>query len=78
MSWVSATTSSPIEQCNALTAAQPRSDFKNRIPHAFAEGNAHRPRTTFGNVNADVLAHYLVGFGRDDFVEIIFDNSWPD
>lgn len=66
------------ENLNAVTAAHPRADFKNRILHAFAEGNRHRPGTTFGNVNADVLAHFDSTFVRDDFVEIIRNNSWPE
>lgn len=63
---------------DAVVAVHPRPDFKNRILHAFFEGNRHRPGSTFGNVNADVLAHYDPTFVRDDFVEIIRANSWPE
>lgn len=63
---------------DAVTSAHPRPDFKNRILQAFARGNAHRPRTTFGNVNADVLAHFDPDFQREDFVEIIRANPWPE
>jgi hypothetical protein len=38
----------------------------------------HRPRTTFGTMNADVLAHFDPSFVRDDFVTTIFNNSWPE
>jgi HD domain len=62
----------------AVTAAHPRPDFKRRILQAFTDGNKDRPRTTFGNVNADVLAHYDPSFVRDDFVDIILNNSWPE
>jgi hypothetical protein len=62
----------------AVTAAHPRPDFKRRILQAFTDGNKHRPRSTFGNVNADVLAHYDESFVRDDFVDIILTNSWPE
>jgi hypothetical protein len=62
----------------AVTAAHPRPDFKRRILQAFTDGNVHRPRSTFGNVNADVLAHYDPTFVRDDFVEIILDNKWRE
>ena len=62
----------------AVTAAHPRPDFKRRILQAFTDGNVHRPRSTFGNVNADVLAHYDPTFVRDDFVETILDNKWPE
>jgi len=62
----------------AVTAAHPRPDFKNRILQAFADGNVHRPASTFGNVNADVLAHYLPGYRREDFVEIIRGSDWEE
>jgi HD domain len=62
----------------AVTAAHPRPDFKRRILQAFTDGNKHRPRSTFGNVNADVLAHFDPSFVREDFVEIILNNSWPE
>jgi hypothetical protein len=62
----------------AVTTAHPRPGFKNGILRAFTEGNTHRPRPTFGNVNADVLEHYMDGFVRDDFVRIIQHNDWPE
>ncbi|HXO53230.1 MAG TPA: HD domain-containing protein [Mycobacterium sp.] len=66
------------EALAAVTAAHPRPDFKRRILQAFTDGNKHRPRSTFGNVNADVLEHFDPSFVRDDFVEIILNNSWPE
>ncbi|MFE6871369.1 HD domain-containing protein [Kitasatospora sp. NPDC057692] len=62
----------------AVTAAHPRPDFKNRILAAFTEGIKDRPATTFGNVKADVLAHYLPGFERGDFVEVIKGSPWAE
>jgi hypothetical protein len=62
----------------AVTAAHPRPDFKNRILQAFADGNRHRPATTFGNVNADVLARYDRDFVRTDFVDVIRNSDWPE
>lgn len=62
----------------AVTAAHPRPDFKNNILHAFAEGNRHRPSTTFGNVNADVLARYDSDFVRTDFVDVILNSGWSE
>jgi HD superfamily phosphodiesterase len=66
------------EQLAAVTAAHPRPDFKRRILQAFTDGVKHRPWSTFGTVNADVLQHYDPSFVRDDFVEIILNNSWPE
>ncbi|MEB3050254.1 HD domain-containing protein [Mycolicibacter sp. MYC123] len=62
----------------AVTAAHPRPDFKHRILRAFTEGVRYRPDTTFGTVNADVLAHCDPSFVRGDFVETILGNSWPE
>jgi HD superfamily phosphodiesterase len=66
------------EQRAAVVAAHPRPDFKDRILAAFTEGIKDRPATTFGNIKADVLAHYVPGFQRTDFVELIKDSAWPE
>lgn len=64
-----------IEQ---VTSAHPRPDFKNRILQAFADGFAHRPGTTFGTVNADVLEHFVPGYRHIDFVDVIRNSAWPE
>jgi hypothetical protein len=66
------------EAIAAVTDAHPRPDFKNQILRAFTDGMKHRPLSTFGTVNADVLEHFDPSFVRDDFVEIIRANSWPE
>lgn len=66
------------EQRAAVVDAHPRPDFKNRILGAFTEGIKDRPETTFGNVKADVLTHYVPGFVRGDFVEVILNSDWPE
>ncbi|PWI04993.1 diguanylate cyclase [Streptomyces sp. NWU339] len=66
------------EQRAAVVEAHPRPDFKNHILAAFTEGIKDRPETTFGNVKADVLAHYVPGFVRGDFVEVIKNSAWPE
>lgn len=62
----------------SVVEAHPRPNFKEKILQRFADGNLHRPRSTFGNVNADVLEHYDPSFEREDFVEIIRRSSWPE
>jgi HD superfamily phosphodiesterase len=62
----------------AVVAEHPRPDFKRRILRAFTEGIAPKPETTFGNVKADVLQHYVPGFQRGDFVTTILDSDWPE
>ena len=66
------------EQRAAVVAAHPRPDFKNQILAAFTDGIRDRPDTTFGNVKADVLAHFVPGFVRGDFVEVIRNSEWPE
>jgi hypothetical protein len=66
------------EQRAAVTAAHPRPDFKRQILEAFTDGFAGRPETTFGTVNADVLQHFVPGFRRTDFVEVIRGSDWPE
>lgn len=62
----------------AVVALHPRPDFKRRILEAFTDGIRPKPETTFGNVKADVLAHYVPGFERGDFVRTILDSPWPE
>ncbi|HME74384.1 MAG TPA: HD domain-containing protein [Mycobacterium sp.] len=66
------------EAIEAVTAAHPRPDFKNRILRAFNDGMKHRPHSTFGTMNDDVLQHFDDSFVRDNFVQIILNNSWPE
>ena len=66
------------EAIDAVTAAHPRPHFKNRILVAFNDGMKHRPDSTFGTMNDDVLAHFDPTFKRQDFVDIILNNTWPE
>jgi HD domain len=61
-----------------ITALHPRPHFKRSILQAFTDGNAHKPETTFGNVNADVLERFVPGFERGNFVDIIENSDWPE
>ena len=63
---------------DAVVSAHPRPDFKRQILQAFTEGMKDRPATTFGTVNADVLAHFVPGFVRADFVRVIEESDWSE
>lgn len=67
----------PLDRAEVVTA-HPRPNFKNNILQAFADGMRDRPDTTFGTMNDDVLAHFVPGFTRQDFVEIILGNAWSE
>jgi hypothetical protein len=62
----------------AVTALHPRPNFKSEILAAFTDGFSDRPDTTFGTVNADVLEHFVPGFHRVDFVDVIKNSAWPE
>lgn len=62
----------------AVTAAHPRPDFKNRILMAFNDGMKHRPETTFGTMNADVLRHFDPNFKPGNMVDAIHNSPWPE
>ena len=63
---------------NAVVHAHPRSDhFKEDIIQAFYDGNKFRTDTTFGNVNADVIADKEPAFRPINFCSIIRGSAWP-
>jgi hypothetical protein len=63
---------------DAVTAAHPRPDFKDRILVAFNDGMKHRPETTFGTMNADVLRHFDPNFAPRNMVDAIYNSPWPE
>ena len=61
----------------AVVSAYPRTGrFKEDIIQAFYDGNRHKPDTTFGNVNADVIADKEPHFRRGNFCEVIRGSRW--
>ena len=61
----------------AVVAAYPRTPhFKEDIIQAFYDGIKHKPETTFGNVNADVLADKDPKFQRLNFCSVIRGSQW--
>lgn len=63
---------------DAVVGAHPRPDFKNRILAAFNDGMKHRPDSTFGTMNDDVLAHFDPSFKRGNLVDSILNSPWPE
>jgi hypothetical protein len=62
----------------AVVRAHPRpGSFKEEIIQAFYDGFHHRPETTFGTVNADVLADKDPSFQRMNFCQVIRASAWP-
>jgi hypothetical protein len=60
-----------------VVAAHPRGHlFNENIIDAIHHGMAHRPDSTFGTVNDDVLAFKNPKFQRADFCKIILNSAW--
>ncbi|HEY9623935.1 MAG TPA: HD domain-containing protein [Crinalium sp.] len=67
------------EQREQVIAMYPRgSHFKENIIQAFADGMKHRPETTFGTVNADVLDRMDPTYKRVNFCSVILESDWHD
>jgi hypothetical protein len=64
--------------CELIVRKHPRSvSFKDDIIQAFYDGNKHKSETTFGNVNADVIADKDASFVPGNFCSVIRRSSWP-
>jgi hypothetical protein len=62
----------------AVVAGHPRpGHFKEEIIQAFYDGFHHKPGTTFGTVNADVLADKDPSFRPENFCRVIRASAWP-
>jgi len=69
----------PDVQREAVTEAHPHGvHFKEQIIHAFHDGFCHKPETTFGTVNDDVLALHDPKFKRTNFCSIILNSAWRE
>jgi hypothetical protein len=67
----------PAAQRDAVIGAYPRApSFEEDLIHAFYEGIKHKPDTTFGNFNADILAEKDPHFHRGDYCSLIRGSRW--
>jgi hypothetical protein len=65
------------EQRAAVVAGFPRGDdFAGKMIDAFYDGIKHRPGTTFGTFNDDLLAWNDPGFERANLCSIILNSRW--
>ncbi len=63
---------------DAVIRAHPRPGrFKEEIIQAFYDGFHRKPETTFGTVNADVLADKDPSFRPENFCRVIRASAWP-
>lgn len=65
------------EQRNSVIQAFPRApDFEEQIIQTFYDWNKHKPETTYGTINADVLADKDPRFQRIDLCSKIRHSRW--
>lgn len=63
------------EAIEEILLTYPRDDFKQGFLATFHEGLKHRPDTTYGTINADILEHFEPGFRRGSMVERVM-SAW--
>ena len=66
------------ERAGVVTAHPRGGHFKENIIQAFYDGMKHRPDSTFGTVNDDVLALKDPTFQRTNFCTIIRGSHWHE
>lgn len=64
------------EAVEEILAAHPRDDFKREFLRVFHQGLSHRPDTTYGTINADILEHFEPGFQRGSMVDRVLSSGW--
>lgn len=67
------------QQRDDIVEAYPReAGFKKKLLDAYARGMEHRPETTFGSVNADVLDRWDPNYRRLNFCGLVLGSEWPN
>jgi HD superfamily phosphodiesterase len=67
------------EQREQVTTAYPRgSHFKENIIQAFLDGMKHRPESTVGTMNADILELKDPTYKRVNFCSLILESNWHE
>jgi hypothetical protein len=66
-------------QRNSVVAAYPRDpSFEEQLIQTFYDGIKHRPDTTYGTINADILAAKDPNFRRTDTCSRILHSRWRE
>ena len=68
----------PAELREEIVQAFPRNNFKQDIIPAFYEGFKHKPETTYGNMNADVVKFFEPNYKQKNFCECILHSPWKN
>ncbi|TQR42560.1 HD domain-containing protein [Paenibacillus popilliae] len=66
----------PEDLREEIIKAFPRNNFKQEIIKAFYEGFKHKPETTFGNMNEDIVQHFQPEYKNKNFCHCILHSAW--
>lgn len=64
-------------EIDEITAAHPRGNFKIDFLRTYYEGIKHRPETTYGTANADIIEHFSPEYRSTTMVERVVGSGWP-
>jgi hypothetical protein len=68
----------PAELRDAIVAKYPRKNFKKDFLQAYFGGFAHKPGTTYGTVNADVVKHFMPDYKAPSSADLMAGSPFPD
>jgi HD domain len=68
----------PAELRNEIVAKYPRKNFKKDFLQAYFGGFAHKPATTYGTVNADVVKHFMPDYKTPSSADLMAGSPFPD
>jgi hypothetical protein len=68
----------PAEVREAIVARYPRKNFKQDFLQAYFGGFAHKPGTTYGTFNADIVEHFMPGYKFPNAVDLMAGSPFPD
>jgi hypothetical protein len=68
----------PSELRDEIVAKYPRKNFKEEFPRAYFGGFAHKPRTTYGTVNASICERFIPNFKSPNACDLIAASAFPD
>jgi hypothetical protein len=68
----------PAEVRDAIVAKYPRKNFKKDFLQTYFGGFAHKPGTTYGTVNADVVKHFMPDYTSPSAAELMAGSPFPD
>ena len=68
----------PSELRDAIVAKYPRKNFKKDFLQTYFRGFAHKPGTTYGTVNADIVEHFMPDYKSPSAAELMAGSPFPD